>query len=146
VEYDSGLLKDELLVVIEETDRWGYIETEPVPVIEFVGLSEREEALVEQFVPYAMDEADGFANFRESATKNNSLYDRITKLSLPKIADIDQGLNQYIDVWERARELESKLKTTDKTIDQIVYGIYDLTEEEIEIVESNYDSSGLIGH
>jgi type II restriction/modification system DNA methylase subunit YeeA/tRNA1(Val) A37 N6-methylase TrmN6 len=129
-----------------ETDRWGYIETEPVPVIEFVGLSEREEALVEQFVPYAMDEADGFANFRESATKNNSLYDRITKLSLPKIADIDQGLNQYIDVWERARELESKLKTTDKTIDQIVYGIYDLTEEEIEIVESNYDSSGLIGH
>jgi len=93
-----------------------------------------------------MDEADGFANFRESATKNNSLYDRMTELSLPKIADVDQGLNQYIDVWEKARELESELTIADETIDHIVYGIYDLTEEEIEIVVSNYDSSGLIGH
>jgi hypothetical protein len=129
-----------------ETDQWGYTEMEPVPVVEFIGLSEREEALVEQYVPYAMDEADGFANFRESATKNNSLYDRMTELSLPKIADVDQGLNQYIDVWEKARELESELTIADETIDHIVYGIYDLTEEEIEIVVSNYDSSGLIGH
>jgi len=129
-----------------ETDQWGYTETEPVPVIEFVGLSEQEEALVEQFVPYAMDEADGFANFRESATKNNSLYNRVTELSLPKIADVGQGLNQYIEVWEKARELESELTIADETIDQIVYGIYGLTEEEIKIIESNYDSTGLIGH
>ncbi|MFC6752038.1 Eco57I restriction-modification methylase domain-containing protein [Halorubrum tibetense] len=129
-----------------ETDQWGYTETEPIPVIEFVGLSERQEALVEQFVPYAIDEAGGFANFRETATKNNSLYDRVSSLSLPEISDVEQGLSQYIDIWEKARELESELTTADEIIDQVVYDMYELTDEEKKIVESEYDSSGLIGH
>ncbi len=32
-------------------------------------------------------------------------------------------------------ELKSKIDATDKEIDQMVYKLYDLTEEEIEIVE-----------
>ncbi len=32
-------------------------------------------------------------------------------------------------------ELKSKIDSTDKEIDQMVYKLYDLTEEEIKIVE-----------
>lgn len=39
----------------------------------------------------------------------------------------------YLD--ERAAELEEKIERTDQLIDEIVYELYGLTDEEIEIVE-----------
>jgi hypothetical protein len=36
----------------------------------------------------------------------------------------------------RAEELEAKIERTDNLIDDIVYELYGLTDEEIEIVES----------
>ena len=36
----------------------------------------------------------------------------------------------------RAEELEAKIERTDDLIDDIVYELYGLTDEEIEIVES----------
>ena len=129
-----------------ETDRWGYTETDPIPVLEFVGLSDQEQTLVEQFVPYAVDEANGFANFRENMTKNNSLYDRVSVLTLPEIADVQQDLDRYVDVWGKARKLEDSLSTADEVIDHIIYKLYELTESEIQIVESNYDTTTSTGH
>ena len=37
---------------------------------------------------------------------------------------------------KKALELKHKIDTTDKEIDQMVYKLYDLTDEEIAIVES----------
>ncbi|MCX2818497.1 hypothetical protein EGH25_03900 [Haladaptatus sp. F3-133] len=45
------------------------------------------------------------------------------------------GLERYIDVKERADELDEKIGKTDDLIDEIVYDLYGLTDEEIEIVE-----------
>ncbi|WP_160135555.1 Eco57I restriction-modification methylase domain-containing protein [Halococcus salsus] len=118
-----------------ETDRWGYTETEPQAAMEFVGLSEAERGLVEAFVPHAADEAGGFAGFRETATKSISPLDRLEALTLPKLADVEGGLERYLDVKERAAELNAKIEKTDDLIDQIVYELYGLTDEEIEIVE-----------
>ena len=39
----------------------------------------------------------------------------------------------YLD--ERAEELDEKIQRTDDLIDEIVYDLYGLTDEEIEIVE-----------
>ncbi len=82
-----------------------------------------------------MDEAGGFANFRETATKTNSLVDRLQKLTLPAVADVEDGLESYLETKARAEELEAKIEKTDQLIDEIVYELYGLTEEEIEIVE-----------
>ncbi|WP_449289552.1 hypothetical protein [Natronorubrum sediminis] len=82
-----------------------------------------------------MDEAGGFANFRETATKTNSLVDRLRKLTLPAVDDVRDGLESYLETKERAEELEAKIEKTDELIDEIVYELYGLTEEEIEIVE-----------
>jgi hypothetical protein len=118
-----------------ETDQWGYTETELLPALQITDLNETEADLISAFVPVAIDEAGGFAGFRESVTKTNSLIDRLQKLTLPSIADVETGLEQYREAKQRADELEDKIQRTDDLIDEIVYELYGLTDEEIEIVE-----------
>jgi type II restriction/modification system DNA methylase subunit YeeA len=98
-------------------------------------LTETEAGLVEAFVPVAVDEAGGFADFRETATKTNSLVDRLRSLTLPRVADVEDGLASYRETMARAEELETKIDRTDELIDEIVYELYGLTDEEIAIVE-----------
>ena len=40
-----------------------------------------------------------------------------------------------MDAKERAAELDEQIERTDELIDEIVYELYGLTDEEIEIVE-----------
>jgi len=86
-------------------------------------------------VPVAVDEAGGFAEFRETATKTNSLVDRLRILTLPRIVDVEASLESYVETKETAGVLEEKIEVTDELIDETVYELYGLTEEEIEIVE-----------
>jgi uncharacterized protein YdhG (YjbR/CyaY superfamily) len=120
-----------------QTDQWGYTETEPLPALRITDLEPIEADLIEAFVPVAVDKADGFAGFRENATKTNSLIDRLRKLTLPKVADVRDGLESYQETKARAEELEEEIEETDALIDEIVYELYGLSEEEIEIVEDS---------
>ncbi|MDL0134873.1 Eco57I restriction-modification methylase domain-containing protein [Halobacterium salinarum] len=122
-----------------ETDRWDRLaesEFETYEAMTFVNLSKIEEMLMREFVPIAVEEADGFAGFRQDATKTNSLLDRLKDLTLPDIAEVQTGLEQYIEVRERADDLNEKIEKADLLIDEIVYDLYGLTDEEIKIVES----------
>jgi len=118
-----------------ETDQWGYTETEPLPALRITDLTETEADLIAAFVPVAVEEAGGFADFRETATKTNSLVDRLRKLTLPRVRDVEAGLESYVETKRRAEDLEAKIERTDDLIDEIVYELYGLTEEEIAIVE-----------
>jgi hypothetical protein len=91
--------------------------------------------LIETFAPAPVDETGGFAGFRETATKTNSLVDRLRQLTPPAVEDVRDGLASYMETVERAEELEAKIERTDELIDDIVYELYGLTDEEIEIVE-----------
>ena len=123
-----------------DTDQYGYTETELFSAMEFHDLSETEKALIEEFVPVAVDEAGGFADFRKKATKTMSLIDRLKKLTLPKVSDVEDDLQKFIEQRNKAEELEEKIEKTDQEINEIVYDLYDLTEEEIEIVEESVES------
>jgi hypothetical protein len=118
-----------------ETDQWGYTETDPMPAMRLTDLSETEADLVEAFVPVAVEEAGGFAGFRETATKTNSLVDRLEAITLPDPTDVADDLERYREAVERAEELDEKIQRTDDLIDELVYDLYGLTDEEIEIVE-----------
>jgi hypothetical protein len=107
--------------------------------MEFHDLSETEKALIEEFIPVAVDEAGGFADFRKKATKTMSLNDRLKKLTLPKVSDVEDDLQKFIEQRNKAEELEEKIQETDQEINEIVYDLYDLTEEEIEIVEESVE-------
>ena len=119
-----------------DLDQYGYAETDFRPALRITDLTETEADLVEAFVPVAVEEAGGFAGFRDNATKTNSLIDRLKKLTLPAVDDVRDGLENYIETKERAEELDEKIERTDDLIDQIVYELYGLTDEEIEIVEN----------
>ena len=56
------------------------------------------------------------------------------KLSLSDEAEWEEYFNTES---KKALELKSKIDATDKEIDQMVYKLYDLTEEEIAIVEKS---------
>jgi len=86
-----------------EPDQWGYVETDPEVALRITDLSEAEADLIEAFVPVAIEEAGGFADFRETATKTNSLVDRLRKLTLPAVADVESGLESYTETKESAR-------------------------------------------
>ena len=126
---------DEACGTAHETDRWGYTETDPIPAMRLTDLTATEAALVEVFVPVAVEEAGGFADFRETATRTNSLVDRLEALTLPDPDDVADGLDRYVDARERAAELDAKIQKTDDLIDEVVYELYGLTDEEVAIIE-----------
>lgn len=109
--------------------------------MEFTGLDDTQAALIEAFVPYAVEEADGFAGYRDNATKTNSPFDRLEDLTLPVLADVEDGIERYVDTKERAAELDEEIERTDALIDEIVYELYGLTDEEIEIVERSLNDT-----
>ncbi|RLM49884.1 Eco57I restriction-modification methylase domain-containing protein [Halorubrum sp. Atlit-28R] len=122
-----------------ETDQWGYTETNYLPAFRLTNLTDTEADLVEHFVPVAVDQAGGFANFRDTATKTNSPVDRLKAIELPDPDNVSDDLENYLQIVERGEELDEKIAKTDDLIDEIVYELYDLTDEEIEIVEEAVD-------
>ena len=54
------------------------------------------------------------------------------KLSLSEEAEWE---NYFLQESKEAMEIKTNIETTDREIDQMVYALYELTEEEIGIVE-----------
>ena len=118
-----------------ETNSHDYATLDPIPAMVFGDLDPAQADLIEAFVPYAVEEAGGTAGYRDGATKTISLLDRLESLTLPALADVRDGLEDYRDAVERAEKLDEKIERTDALIDEIVYELYGLIDEEIEIVE-----------
>jgi len=56
------------------------------------------------------------------------------RLSLSEEAEWE---GYFMQESQKAMELKSKIETTDQEIDRMVYQLYELTEEEIRIVEGH---------
>jgi hypothetical protein len=78
---------------------------------------------------------DGRGVTSNNATSTISPLDRLEALTLPALADVHDGLDTYREQVDRAAELDAQIERTDELIDEIVYDLYGLTDEEIEIVE-----------
>jgi hypothetical protein len=121
----------------EEFDRWGYVETDFFPAMRF-DVGEKMEALIQEFVPVAVDNGD--AGFKKKATSNISLISRLEDIQLPKLSDVEDGLEKFIENKEKAEGLEQEIQETDELIDAIVFDLYDLNEEEVETVLDSLDT------
>ncbi|MFC4549700.1 Eco57I restriction-modification methylase domain-containing protein, partial [Halorussus sp. GCM10023401] len=117
-----------------DTDRWGYVETDPVAALCVHGLGWRETALVEAFVPAAVERGGGFAGVRATATKTISPLDRLRALVLPSAAVVAEVGEHYLAVRERAVELDDAIAAVEDAVDEIVCRLYGLNEREIEVV------------
>lgn len=117
-----------------DTNSYDYATLDPIPAFRFNSLDEDLAVLIEAFVPYAVDEAGGFAGYRDDAISSKSLIDRLGELTLPDQGDIAEELEQYREQREHAENLENEIGVTTQLIDEIVYDLYGLTDGEIEIV------------
>ncbi|MFC6752589.1 hypothetical protein [Halorubrum tibetense] len=64
----------------------------------------------------AVDEADDFANFRETATKRNSLVDRLKAIELPDVDDVADDLESYPETKKRAEEIGAKIEIAEEAV------------------------------
>jgi hypothetical protein len=130
-----------------ETDQWGYTESEPLTALVCSNLDSDLADLIEAFVPVAIEEAGGFAGFRSTATKTISPADRLQEITLPALPDVVAGLNDYQQALDEYEQLEQEKHDIQNEIDQAVYDLYGLSDEQINVLESGfvqhiYDRSG----
>jgi type I restriction-modification system DNA methylase subunit len=116
-----------------DTNSRDYATLEPEPAMVFQNFDEDEIALLKGFVPYAVSNEVG--GFTDNATKTISLIDRLEDIVLPKLEDVEEGLERYRVKVERADELEQKIHEREEKIDKLAYTLFGLTDEEIDIVE-----------
>jgi len=119
-----------------DTDRWGYTETDYIPALEFVGLTKEERILIEDFVPVAVNEGSGFANFRGKVTQKKSILDRLGELTLPDLSSYEGRMNQYMRNRKSVREIKRQIQSTTDNMNDIIYDLYDLDTDEIEFIEN----------
>ena len=74
--------------------------------------------------------------FQNSVLKE---YAKAKKLKFPDKLEERNFKNEWQKLFENDKkevlELQNQIKSIDKEIDQMVYKLYDLTQEEIDIVE-----------
>jgi hypothetical protein len=112
-------------------ERGNYIKRQWTPVYRFRKMDEDKA----RYYQFALPVRDEFTN----AGSLPGGYTRSTqkKLELAEIPayDPDLDLNPLVELTEELAEVERRIALTDNLIDQIVYKLYGLTEEEIAIVE-----------
>lgn len=109
-----------------------YATLDPIPAMTFYDLSDKQRALIEAFIPYAVENEDGYT---DNATKTISLIKRLKSLTLPNLEDVEDDLERYMKEAERAKELDEQIDAHYKEVDEKVYNLYGLDEEEIDIIE-----------
>lgn len=119
-----------------ELDQWGYTKTDYIPAIQILDVSEIQADLIEAFVPMAVEKGEGYANYRGNATKTISLIDRLMDIRLPIPRDVETGLNNYLKVRDERIKLDQYITRADDLVNLLIYELYHLNQEEIEIIES----------
>ncbi|MDD3492227.1 MAG: N-6 DNA methylase [Candidatus Thermoplasmatota archaeon] len=74
-----------------------------------------------------------------------NLYERILKINVPRFHDnweknvetINEIMDAYLPRIQKWQQLQEDIRATDQQIDQMVYDLYGLTDEEIRIVEES---------
>lgn len=92
--------------------------------------------LLRAFLPEAIDRAEGYADFRDDATNSRStLEDRVKDIRLPDVSGVSNDVERFLNRKEEAEQLSTEISRCDDLIDQIVYQLYDLSDEQVTQVE-----------
>nr|NQU93932.1 Eco57I restriction-modification methylase domain-containing protein [Bacteroidota bacterium] len=146
---------------------WKYFGQIPVPELNSVELTELVEKMIEltqkqqtitnNFIKYLnsqfsieilnrkleswheLEFSEFIKELRKSITNTNKtrIKNGLQPIVLPTKKDEMEWMELFETKRAEAQTLKSEIKKTDKEIDQMVYELYGLTEEEIKIVENN---------
>jgi type I restriction-modification system DNA methylase subunit len=122
-----------------ERDRNGYVMTKPTDVCVLYECDEIEAGLAVHWLEALDNRGEGYSGYRDNATSRDySLLNRVSNARFPNPSDksVRDALRPFLDSVQQANELDRQIRFTDGLIDQIVYRLYGLTDEEIAVVES----------
>ncbi|GAB6878403.1 hypothetical protein JCM17823_06770 [Halorubrum gandharaense] len=97
-------------------------------------MSNRAESTRERISSKSSLVSPSITNSQTQAAKRSNI-DRLKAIELPDADAVADDIDNYLQTVERAEELDEKIERTDDLIDEIVYELYGLTDEEITIVE-----------
>lgn len=117
-------------------DRLAENEFETYDALVLSGVPTAQKHIFEDYIPTVVEKGDGFAGFRPEATKTNTLIDRLSDMVLPDTDELNS--KQYATKKGEAEEITERITAVDRLIDQIVFNIYNLTPDDIDIINENY--------
>ena len=120
-----------------ETDEDGYITKGPISAFQFLGLSEKEKAILETIVPIAIERE--MRDFIREAKKTITPLTRLRTIEVPQIKEVEDEFEAFLQRKEEAEIIAEKILTVDSYIDVIAYHLYDLESEEVEIIKSTIE-------
>ena len=79
---------------------------------------------------------DRIKNF--SKAKQKSIWQKIAEVRIPEFTEkVKNDFLDYKSAMEKANKLDEEITKIDRAIDRLVYDLYGLTEEEIQVVEKS---------
>jgi hypothetical protein len=79
---------------------------------------------------------EGIKNF--SKAKQKSIWQKIAEVKIPEFNEkVKEGFLKFKSAMLKAKELDEEILKIDRAIDRLVYDLYGLTEEEIQVVEKS---------
>ena len=79
---------------------------------------------------------EGIKNF--SKAKRKSIWQKIAEVKIPEFNEkVKEGFLKFKSAMKKAKELDEEILRIDRAIDRLVYDLYGLTEEEIQVVEKS---------
>jgi hypothetical protein len=121
----------------DESDE--YTETNPIDFCRLKNCTDEEIQLLEHWLNVLSERTmsdSTFAGYRANATTNISLRDRLFDARFPDLDQRSTELAPFFRDAKEAAELDRQIEFTDSLIDQIVYRLYGLSDEEIAVVEN----------
>lgn len=121
-----------------DADRGEYESLGEIDALRISDLSDDERALLEVFLPYVIANPDAVDGFKTNATTTITLLDRLEDeryLTVPAVDSVKKGLEQYKQVRSRAEDMDAQIERAERLLNAIVYGLYGLTEEEIQVIK-----------
>ncbi len=136
---------EENCVTVQATARYkpdesdAYIETDPIDFCKLKNCTDEEVQLLEHWLNVLSERTmsdSTFAGYRANATTNISLRNRLFDARFPDLDQRSTELAPFFRDAKEAAELDRQIEFTDELIDQIVYRLYGLNDEEIAVIEN----------
>jgi type I restriction-modification system DNA methylase subunit len=87
-------------------------------------------------IEFLSEVLEGIRNF--SQAKQKSIWQKIAEVKIPEFNEkVKEGFLKFKSAMKKAKELDGEILRIDRAIDRLVYDLYGLTEEEIQVVEKS---------
>lgn len=118
----------------------GYTESESFDAFQIVDISLDHADFIKEYVKYVVENHNDVRGFYMHATQNKTPLQRLRDdLKIPDYDEFENEWERYEAARDYAEDLDEEISELEDVIDSLVYILFGLTQEEIEIIEEDSD-------